>query len=154
MRDLNELNINDGEGDPVPLSPPSDTDIAEFEAMSGMPFPSELKSFLQFSNGGHPELDSVGGGEGGCAVNSFYHLTADDKGFDTFWRGIEVWRPILGKNVIPFAETGGGDPFLLDVSVIPHSVKICRHDEDMEIFDVSPTFEAFIDSLAINPDYL
>lgn len=153
MRDLNELNINDG-GDPVLLPPPSDTDIAEFEAMIGMPFPAELKQLLRFSNGGHPELDSVDGGKGGCAVNRFYHLTVDDRGIDTFWRGIEVWRPIVGPQFIPFAETGGGDPFLLDVSVTPHSVKICRHDEDMEIYEVSPSFEAFIDSLAINPDYL
>lgn len=153
MRDLTELNITQG-GKSMRRPPPSDAVIAAFEAEIGMPLPAELKHLLRFSNGGHPELDSVDGGEGGCAVSKFYHLTEEDRGTESLWYAIEEWRPVVGPQFIPFARTGGGDPFLLDVSVTPHSVKICRHDEDMEIYEVSPSFEAFIDSLAINPDYL
>ncbi len=69
------------------------------------------------------------------------------------WYAIEEWRPIVGSDYIPFAETGGGDPFLLDMSETPQSVNICLHNENMDIYEVSPSFEAFIDSLAIDPNY-
>ena len=152
MRDLTELNINEG-GKPVDRQPPSDAVIAAFEAEIGMPLPAELIHFLRFSNGGHPELDAVDGADGEFAVNHFYHLTEEDRGTESLWHAAEEWRPIVGTDYIPFAETGGGDPFMLDVSETPPSVNICLHNENMDIYEVSPSFEAFIDSLAINPNY-
>lgn len=135
---------------------PSEETIAEFEKTSGLPFPAGLRELLRFANGGHPELDSVGTGEAstGFAVNSFYRLTREDRGFNTFWRGWEEWKGILGDKALPFAETGGGDPFFLDFSVSPPSVKICLHSRGMSVVELAPTFEAFIDSLAINPDMI
>ena len=152
MRDLTELNINEG-GEPVRRPPPSDAAIAAFEAELGMPLPDELKILLRFSNGGHPELDTVDGGEGEFAVSRFFHLTEEDRGTESLWYALEEWRPIVGVDYIPFARTGGGDPFMLDVSETPPSVNICLHNEDMDIYEVSPSFEVFIDSLAINPNY-
>lgn len=134
---------------------PSDAAIAEFEALIEMPLPVELKRLLAFSNGGHPELDTIEGVEGAYAVNHFLHLTAEDKGGSrSMWRAFEEWRPILGSQAIPFAETGGGDPFFLNVADSPPTVKICRHHGDMQVAEVAPTFEAFIDRLALNPDYI
>lgn len=153
MRDLLELKINDG-GRPVLRSPPSGEVIADFEKTLGVLLPESFKLLLKVSNGGHPELDSVGGANGQYSVNRFYHLTKDDRGPESLWYAAAHWRPILGNQAVPFAGDGGGNQFFLDLSDTPPSVKLCLHDRSMEIVPVSPSFEAFIDELDIDPDMI
>ncbi|HEX8223319.1 MAG TPA: SMI1/KNR4 family protein [Allosphingosinicella sp.] len=58
MRNLAELNLNDG-GRPVDRAPPSAKAIAEFEREFSVSLPEEYIRLLTFSNGGHPELDTI-----------------------------------------------------------------------------------------------
>lgn len=153
MRDLSELNINEG-GRQVSRPAPTEVLIADFESKTGMHLPAELRGLLQFANGGHPELDAVGGSDGQFAVDTFYHLTPDDFGPESLWYAVEHWTPTLGKKALPFATDAGGNQFFLDLSETPAPVKLCLHNEAMLIADIAPSFEAFIDLLEIDPDMI
>jgi hypothetical protein len=153
VRNLAELNINEG-GKAVERPAPSREDIVEFEQAFGVSLPPGLSFLLQASNGGHPEFDAVGGPDGHYAVNCFYHLIASDKGTESMWYAMTHWRPILGDHAVPFANTGGGDQFFIDLSNNLLSVKLCRHDEGMRLIEVAPSFEVFIDELSFNPDMI
>lgn len=66
------------------------------------------------------------------------------------WRG---WKDVLGSGRIPFAETGGGDVFFLDSSSCPMSVKVWFHGSGA-VVDIADSFEEFVDSLYIDPDFI
>jgi hypothetical protein len=153
MRDLAQLNINDG-GRFVLRQPPSDETFADFEETFGISLPEGLKFLLRVANGGHPELDSVGGASGQYSVNRFYYLAPEDRGPESLWYAAVHWRPILGDRAVPFADDGGGNQFFLDLSDAPPSVKLCLHDEAMRVVLIAPSFEAFIDALDIDPDMI
>lgn len=153
MRDLSELNINEG-GKPVIRPAPREALYADFESKTGRRLPAELRGLLQFANGGHPELDSVAGSKGQFAVDTFYYLTPDDHGPESLWYAVQHWTPILGQDAIPFASDAGGNQFFLDLSINPAVVRFCVHDEGMRIIDISATFESFIDSLEIDLDMI
>ena len=157
MRDLTELNINDG-GKPVTRQPPSSAAISAFERATGLRIPAAMLELLRHSNGGHPELDSYNpnGVEdtNSFGINVFYNLTDDKTATDSLWEAIQVWRPYVGSHALPFAEDGGGNILFLDQSVDPASVKVCWHDENFLVGDMAPTFEALIDGLCENPEYI
>jgi len=153
MRELSELNINEG-GRMVARPAPAEALFEDFESKTGLRIPAELRGLLQFANGGHPELDSVGGSDGQFAVNAFYHLTPEDHGPESLWYAAQHWMPILGKEAVPFAADAGGNQFFLDLTSKPAAVRLCLHDEAMRIVDIAPSFEAFIDALEIDPDMI
>jgi len=153
MRNLSELNINEG-GEPVTRPAPTKDVINAFQARFGLVLPEEYLRILRHSNGGHPELDAVEPIAAGWAINHFYHLDDDRTSTRSLWFATEEWRSVLGKNALPFAESGGGDPFFLDLTTTPPSVKVCAHDENCAIVDLAPSLEAFIDGLTIDPDMI
>jgi len=125
MRDLSELNINEG-GKPVCRPAPTRSMVEEFERQFELKLPPEYLALLAHANGGHPELDSflrVGGPSAdGWAVNRFYHLDVDTASTDGLWWNMRVWRPVLGIHALPIANTGGGDVFFRELP--NHSVGI------------------------------
>lgn len=151
MRELDDLNINEG-GNPVTRLAPTDELFEAFQSETGLPVPQELRSLLKYANGGCPELDTLSGTEQEFAVDHFFHLTPDDRGTESMWYGALRMRPVLGDKALPFASTGGGDQFFLDLSAHPPAVKLWLHYPE-SIVEISPTFAGFIDSLAINPDF-
>jgi len=153
MRDLKELNINDG-GRPVKRPPPTDADFLFFEQNTGLLVPPDLRCLLMFSNGGGPELDAVGGASGAFSIDTFFHLTSDDFGTESMWYAVKHWRPILGDFALPFGQDGGGNQFFLDLSVDPPRVNLCLHDESMRILNISASFEEFVNSLELDPDMI
>jgi hypothetical protein len=111
---------------------------------------------LRFSNGGHPELDSIDPigrpGASRWAVNRFYYLDDDRTSTSSLWFATEHWHNRIGKKAFPFADDGGGNQFFLDLKTSPPTVKVCVHDENFIIVDVAPSFDAFIDALFIDPE--
>lgn len=153
IRDLKELNINEGGGG-VKRLPPTDADFISFEQKTGLRVPSGLRCLLMFSNGGGPELNTVRGTSGMFSLDSFFHLTSDDFGTESMWYAVKHWRPILGGAALPFAQDGGGNQFFLDLAAYPPAVKLCLHDESMRVLNVSSNFEEFINSLELDPDMI
>jgi cell wall assembly regulator SMI1 len=154
MRDLSELNLNEG-GEPVKRPPPSRDVIAAFEREFGVTLPADYLDLLRFSNGGCPELDVPtlpDGSLSDCSVDRFYHLDEDREDGSSLWRTTRDWRAVLGDKKIPFADDGTGNEFVLDLNQEPASVSICLHEEGFELEPLAPSFAAFIDSLDIDPD--
>lgn len=155
MRNLAELNVNEY-GAAVTRPPPTVEVIRAFEAEFGRPLPEDYLAFLRFCNGGHPELDIFvpkgGSISDAYAVNHFLRLDDDVSAHWSLWHALSIWRPIVGELMLPFAETGTGDPFLLDFGTEPPCVAYCAHDDDFAIYDVAPSFEAFIDGLQLYPE--
>lgn len=152
MRNIEELNINEG-GAPPRRTAPSLATIATFERACEVRLPDELKLLLSIANGGHPELDAVGGVNGQFGVSRFYHLTDDDHGIESLWYATRYWRPILGKNALPFAFDGGNKQFFLDMAMSPPMVKLWVTDEARAV-DIAASFEQFIDLLEIDPEMI
>lgn len=162
MRNLDELNINQG-GRPVKRKPAAEPLLIELEAQLGATLPVEYKGLLRFSNGGHPELDTVlvdvKGRELMWNVNTFYYLqrpaynTNDTE--NLFWIHSH-YKSVLGPRCLAFADNGGGDIFFLDLNAAPAPVKIWLHDSSSNgtVEIVAPTFAWFINSLGLNPEYI
>ncbi|MGA9780391.1 MAG: SMI1/KNR4 family protein [Verrucomicrobiia bacterium] len=157
MRNISELNINDG-GKRIARSAPFDEVINAFQSHFGIILPKSYLRLLQHSNGGHPELDSIvpvsRPGAARWAVNRFHYLDTDKTSAGSLWAAAEKWKNILGEGCLPFAADGGGNQFFLDFKISPPPVKICVHDENFSIVDVAPTFESFIDGLTVDPDMI
>lgn len=156
MRDLSELNINEG-GRPVSRRPPSDEEIWEFAAAHDVELPDAYVELLKFANGGHPELDTfvpVGSDENDkWAVNRFYCLDAQAD-VDGLWQAAKEWAPVLGERRIPIAGDGGGNQIFLDFASNPPSVKLCIHDAQFKVRPIAESFEAFLDLLSEDPDMI
>ena len=157
MRDLSELNINQG-GEPVRRSPPADHVISDFEREFGLRIPKVLLELLNHSNGGHPELDCYNPNdvddEHTFAINSFFFLSEDREAYGGLWRETTTWRPYVGASALPIAGDGGGNILFLDLTAEPPPVKVCWHDENFAISELAPSLEELVDGLHIPEDYI
>lgn len=158
MRDLDELNVNEG-GRPVTRRPPTATEIAAFESEHGVSLPDAYLRLLRHANGGHPELDSFVPADSDddtdrWQVNSFYFLDADAEHPESLWRAARAWRAVLGDRRIPVAQDGGGNQIYLDCTTAPAAVRLSVHDAGFSSRLVAPSFEAFLDLLGDDPDMI
>lgn len=155
MRDLAELNINEG-GRPVTRAPPTKQQIREFESLFAVELPEDYLVLLQHSNGGHPEVDSfqLPGPEEGAllGVNRFYHLGDDKNDHEGLWRAATAWEGRTSSRMVPFANDPGGNQLMFDFGCQPPAVKLCIHDEDFRIVHLADSFGEFIDGLVEDPD--
>lgn len=158
MRDLDELNVNEG-GHPVTRRPPTPDEIAAFESQHGVSLPDTYLQLLRHANGGHPELDSfvpadTDDDEDRWQVNNFYFLDADTEHPESLWRATRAWRAVLGDRRVPVARDGGGNQIYLDFTTAPPAVKLAVHDAGFSSRLVAATFEAFLDRLQDDPDMI
>jgi len=163
MRDLAELGLNEG-GRPVTRAAPTADQIQAFEQAFNVRLPADYVQFLQYSNGGHPFLDLISlekeDDEGeeeeeedwGWGVNHFLFLNDDHDGWRSIWRVTKHWRDFLKANVVAIAETGSGDPFLLDYNTDPPQVIICLHEFEFACYRLAPSFLGFINRLGLYPE--
>ena len=157
MRDLQELNVNEG-GMPVTRAAPSYQNIEDFEGVYGVSLPESYLRFLRHANGGHPELDSFipqGTSEDNrWSIDTFYHLGPNRQESGSVWLMAEEWRSVLGAAAIPFAQDGGGSQLYLDFETEEPSVKLCIHDQDFKTVGVADSFGSFVDLLHKDPDMI
>jgi hypothetical protein len=162
MRDLNELNINDG-GSPVRRPAPTPEQFRIVENLIGTQLPPAYIEFLQFANGGHPELDTfeVNHGEyhDEWGVSDFFYILSDSEHsadlLDVVGRYHHRW-PGAVREMLPIANDGGDNLFYLDLSAEGKG-RVVVHIHDEPGFPIRPlanSFEEFIDNLMMNPDYI
>lgn len=152
MRDLKELNINEG-GRPVNRPSPSDEVIRAYENQFENKLDSNHIKLLSYSNGGHPELDSFIpqnlDDSGYWGLDTFFHLSMDGDPLNIF-QVSKTFRDIIGSKFVPIAQDPGGNIIFLNEK---REVSIYILDEERTIL-VSEDFGSFIDSLTINPDFI
>ncbi len=156
MRDLSELNVNDG-GKPVDRGPPSKEAIEAYEREFGVSLPLDYVWFLSQVNGGHPEKDSFvptgSSPDNRWGVDNFYHLTGSGESTASLQRVTRNWREQLGADCIPIGSDGGGNQIFLDMAR-EAAVFLCIHDENFKIVKVASSFSEFLDLLEDDPDML
>jgi hypothetical protein len=159
MRDLRELNLNEI-GTVADRRPPTARQIAAVEQLIGASLPESYLTFLRFSNGGHPELDTftLPTGEE-WAVNTFFHIASDtaatDDCEDVMWCYHHRW-PGAHRALLPIANDGGANLFCLNLEGNRHGEVVVQvHDEPgFPQVHLADSFDEFVDGLALNPDYI
>lgn len=159
MRDLNELNINEG-GKPVTRPQPTSDQISFVESLIGVKLPASYTEFLTFSNGGHPELDTfyfeIEGLQDEWNVNYFFCISSNPNAYgDVVWN-YKRYQTMIPEKVLPIADDGSGNLICLDLAKPKkESVVLWVHDAfEHQLRLVADSFEEFIDSLAKNPNYI
>ncbi len=159
MRDLRELNIDEG-GDPVDRPAPTPEQIAAVESAVGAPLPATYIDFLRFTNGGQPELDtfyvSTDAGVEAWNVNSFFHISSDTDSTESVMWVYSQLRRFLPERVLPIADNGGGDVISLDLRAesYGHVILWVHGEPALPLRTVASSFEEFVNSLEVNPDYI
>ena len=160
MRDLSELNINEG-GSPVTRPRPAPSQIAFVEDLVGAELPSSYIALLMFSNGGCPELDTfyvetVEGSRQPWAIDRFFHVFSDlDSTENVVWSYRHRWSSAR-RAILPIGRDGGGNLICLDLTE-PAAGRVVLWVHDVPgylLLPVADSFEEFIDALTVNPDYV
>lgn len=152
MRDLRELNINEG-GLPVSRAAPADRDFHRLEALAQVTLPGSYKALLRFANGGHPELSTFVVDNQGSewSVSRFFRVSSDDGPNSVFW-ALSTHSTVLPARRLPIGQDGGGNLFVLNFDTNPPSVVVVVHDEGFREIPLASSFERFIDGLELDPD--
>ena len=171
MRDLQELKLNDA-GAPVITAPPTKQQLAYLEHLVGAPLPPAYVEFLQFSNGGHPQLNSffievrAEGYREQWSVDNFFSISSDDPDVEdtdeVLWR-YNHRNDTLTQEFLPIADNGIGDTIYLDLTREGHGrVVLCARERPAwargalpasdVLLPIAASFEEFIDLLTLNPD--
>lgn len=171
MRDLRELGLNDA-GAPVKTPAPTQAQLAIVERMVGATLPVAYVEFLQFSNGGHPKLNTFPVNVGDrsysalWSVNNFFSISSDDMTTEdtdeVIWRYQQRPRK-LPSTLLPVADNSVGDEVFLDLSdtgagrvvllalARPPWARRTLPSADV-LLPVADSFAEFIDLLAADPD--
>jgi len=108
---------------------------------------------LNYSNGGHPELDTVildGGSE--YSVDIFYHLTSDEKDTQGIIWNLNEWAGLLPVGSLPIGRDGGNNQFVLkDTQEVYFALAV---GNQVKMKKISDSFVDFIDSLQENSEYI
>jgi hypothetical protein len=154
MRDLGELNLNVG-GKPCNRAVPSPDAFSEFERATNVTLPREYKELLSYSNGAHPELDTFDLSDGSEAgVARFFFLSESEReNPENLWRAMRDYGRTIGRGAVPIATDGCGNIIYLNYASDQVEVWFWSHDP-VKAIRIASSFEKFIDSLRINPDYV
>lgn len=155
MRNLKELNITYLGKKVLRPSPPASV-VGEFEKSLAIQLPRQYLELLQYSNGGHPELDTFvrqSRGENSVwTIDYFYHLDDDRESDYSMWSNAVAWKCCVDKKCVPFACDGCGNQYVINFGTRPPSVCVCIHDENCRMVALANSFADFIDGLSVNPD--
>jgi hypothetical protein len=168
MRDVQELGLQpDGSRTP----PPTGEQIALVERLVGRSLPADYLALLRSCNGCQPTLDyftvETAWGLQDYQVGAFYALSAATA--DTDDSGEVVWRylngdPDVPPGVLPIGLTPLGDEIYLDLTergagrvvLVQHELPAWASGDlpaNTELlFEVAPSFAAFLDMLTVTPE--
>jgi cell wall assembly regulator SMI1 len=160
MRDLNELNLNEG-GEPVTRPAPSVAEITLLEQELEAKLPQDYLDFLQFSNGGHPEVDTfyvtTGRVVQDWGISRFFNLTPEQPSSEELTHNLRWFWAEVANGLLPIANDGGGNLICLDLRDGSYgSILLWVHDvgEKGLFIPVADSFGELMDSLEVNPDYI
>jgi cell wall assembly regulator SMI1 len=150
MRDLHELGVTPTRAS-AGRPPADDLSIAAFEKRFGVRVPEDLRKFLKEISGGYPRLGVFRRGGRSWEVNNFFGLARDDAP-ESLSDVTAQLAHLLGPGEIPFAQDGGGNPFIVEGSKTPCRVFMILLDEYERRVPVADSFGEFIDGLEDVPD--
>ncbi|HWO19370.1 MAG TPA: SMI1/KNR4 family protein [Kofleriaceae bacterium] len=137
-----------------PGKPATDEQIAAFEKIEGVTLPAAYRAFLKTYNGGRPIPDAFPyGDDDGSLMHAFFELDeGEDESFDlqTICRR---YRGRIPHTVMPIGCDAGANIILLGVHGEHYGrVFFLDHMNPRPIFEIAPSFEAFLDSFEPRPE--
>lgn len=150
MRPIEELGISNTH------SKPSEEEIKGVEILLGKQLPDQYINFIALANGGNPEINTFFVDDKQTwDIDTFFFIGKEDDSTESInWNYSNLWDSIP-QNFLPIARDGGDNLFLLNLRKgYEGEVWIWIHDmPSNNFFKLSNSFEGFINSLKLNPDY-
>jgi hypothetical protein len=136
-----------------PGKPATDEQIAEFEKTEGIILPADYRAFLKTYNGGRPIPDCFPfGTEPGSLLDTFFELGEGESETNDLQTKCNRYRGRIPPTVMPIGRDAGGNIVLLGVHG-EHRGRVYFLDymNPRPIFEIAPSFEAFLDSFEPPP---
>jgi SMI1 / KNR4 family (SUKH-1) len=137
-----------------PGKPATEEQIAAFEKVEGVTLPAGYREFLKTYNGGRPIPDAFRfGTEPGSLLNTFYELDEGEGETRDLQTACRRYRRRIPHTMIPIANDAGNNKILLGVHGEHYGrVYFLDHMDPRPIFEIAPSFEAFLDSFEPPPE--
>jgi hypothetical protein len=137
-----------------PGKPATDEQIAEFERSEGVTLPADFRKFLQTFNGGRPIPDSFPiGADNGSLLNTFFQLGEGEGEMNDLQTMCDEYHGRIPPTMMPIGCDAGGNLILLGVHGDPRGrVYFLDQMNPRPIFELSPSFEAFLNSFEPRPE--
>lgn len=152
---IERLNININ-GVPAPSFDGGDAIFSEVGLRVGAVLPASYVHFIMKVDGGHPEVGCFYPQEGDphnlFSVDWFYSFANPD--VENIKTALDGWSVVLGKHAMPIGRDAGGNQIYLALDVAVPSVWIYLHDENGSRVKLANSFEEFLASLMLNPDFI
>jgi cell wall assembly regulator SMI1 len=139
------------EADPGSLgsgNPATDEQIAELEKIEGITLPADYRAFLQTHNGGRPIPDQFPiGADNGSLLDAFFRLGEGEGRISDLQTNCDQFRGKIPHSMMPIGRDARGNIILLGVHGEPYGrVFFLDYMNPRPIFEIAPSFEAFLDS--------
>jgi hypothetical protein len=136
-----------------PGKPATEEQIAAFEKIEGVTLPAGYREFLKTYNGGRPIPDAFPYGvDDGSLLNTFFELGEGEDETNDLQTMCRRYRGRIPHTMMPIANDAGNNKILLGVHG-EHYGRVYFLDQmnPRPIFEIAPSFEAFIDSFEPPP---
>ena len=136
-----------------PGHPATDEQIAEFEKTEGITLPADYRAFLQIHNGGRPLPDSFPiGSDNGSLLNTFFELGEGEGETNDLQTKCDRYHGRIPHTMIPIGCDAGNNIILLGVhGEVWGRVYFLDQMNPRPIFEIAPSFTAFLDSFEPPP---
>lgn len=137
-----------------PGKPATDEQIARFEKIEAVVLPPGFRTFLQTYNGGRPIPDSFPiGADNGSLLDTFFELGEGEGETSDLQTMCDRYRGKIPHTLMPIGRDAGGNIILLGVHGEPKGrVYFLDHMNPRPIFEIAPSFEAFLASFEPRPE--
>jgi cell wall assembly regulator SMI1 len=131
-----------------PGRPATDEQIADFEKIEGVALPEDYRAFLKTHNGGRPVPDSFPiGTDNGSLLDTFFELGAGEGETRDLQTKCDRYARRIPPTMMPIGCDAGGNIILLGVHGEPRGrVYFLDQMNPRPIFEIAPSFEAFLNS--------
>jgi hypothetical protein len=136
-----------------PGKPATEEQIAEFEKIEGVTLPPDYRAFLKTYNGGRPIPDAFRfGDKPGSLLNSFFELGEGKGETHDLQTQCDRHHRRIPHTLMPIGYDAGGNIILLGVYGEHYGrVYFLDHMNPRPIFEIAPSFSAFLDSFEPPP---
>jgi SMI1 / KNR4 family (SUKH-1) len=136
-----------------PGKPATEEQIAAFEKIEGVALPADYRAFLKTYNGGRPMPDAFRfGDKPGSLLDTFFELGEGEGETNDLQTKCRQFHRRIPHTMMPIGCDAGGNFVLLGVYGEHYGrVYFLDYMNPRPIFEIAPSFEAFLDSFEPRP---
>jgi SMI1-KNR4 cell-wall len=137
-----------------PGKPATDEQIAELEKTESVTLPADFRAFLKTHNGGRPIPDCFPiGADNGSLLDTFFELGEGEDETNDLQTICDRYHGRIPTTMMPIGRDAGGNIVLLGVHG-EHRGRVYFLDQmnPRPVFEIAPSFEAFLSSFEPRPE--